>query len=220
MINLIRAWIDPVFPHPIKQVLNPESVSRIDQKRDFPIYENAVAVVFTGVVPKVNIKVFGNFHRYLAFVIGQTLNSLLKDAPRLIGAGRAVTTDMTAIHFQHAAVTVASPQSSHGFVETASARGGSLAGTSLIRKKSCGSAERSRLTAVCLRSSHFSLSASVALPESSFALRARRSSRSGISPVNDTRTARLVLRSIIVKTCFPQSLKMRFPFPKVHPNST
>ncbi|MGO9566234.1 MAG: hypothetical protein ACLP5H_01710 [Desulfomonilaceae bacterium] len=61
-------WINPVSPHTAEQVVNPVAMSRINQDGDFPIDENAVAVVLTWVGPKVNIKVFGDFHQYQAFV--------------------------------------------------------------------------------------------------------------------------------------------------------
>ena len=66
--QLDARWIDSVSLQPVEKVVNPVSVSGINQKRDFPIDENTVAVVLARVSPKVHIKVFGNFHWYQAFV--------------------------------------------------------------------------------------------------------------------------------------------------------
>jgi hypothetical protein len=67
--SLNPGWIDPIGLHPVEEGRNPVKVTGIDQKRDLAIYEDTITVVFSGIVPKIDIQVFGDFHCCLSVMV-------------------------------------------------------------------------------------------------------------------------------------------------------
>jgi hypothetical protein len=59
-INLF--WRDSVSSHLTKEIGEVTGMTRIDEKGYFSIDQISVAVVFVGILPKVGIEVFFNFH--------------------------------------------------------------------------------------------------------------------------------------------------------------